>query len=64
MNSEAYLNLEKNFDQRESQVNKPSFETVDSLIDWNKSEFQEPRAFTMKNIRDIFFGLMNQSKAQ
>ena len=59
MNSEAFLNLDKNFDQKESQVKNPSFEAVENLIDWKKAEFQEPRAFTVKNIRDIFFGLMN-----
>lgn len=64
MISEQFLNLEKNFDQRDSQVKKPSFESVDSLLDWKNPAFNEPRSFTLKNIRDIFFGLMNQSKTQ
>jgi hypothetical protein len=64
LNSEQFLNLENNFVQRNSKVQEPSFENVDSQIEWKKDVYNEPRAFTLKNIRDIFFGLMNQSKAQ
>lgn len=64
MNSETYLNLQKNFKQLEAKFNRPTFESDDGLIDWKQEHFNQPREFTIKNIRDIFFGLLNQSKAQ
>jgi hypothetical protein len=39
MNSEAFLNLDKNFEQGDSQVKKPSFENTETKIDWSKAEF-------------------------
>ena len=48
----------------EAKFNRPTFEEDDRLIDWKQEHFNQPREFTIKNIRDIFFGLLNQSKAQ
>ena len=33
-------------------------------LDWETKEWNQPRVFTLKNIRDIFFTLMNFSKTQ
>lgn len=34
------------------------------MIDWSKEQYHEPRSFTIKNIRDMFFALQNISQAQ
>ena len=59
--------MDKHFNQTKddrSAYKAPTFENDQKLIDWSKEEFNEPRALTIKNIRDIFFALMNQSQAQ
>lgn len=59
------LSLEKLFNQKEAlKYPKPTFEQDEKNFDWNKKEFNEPRRFTVKNIRDIFYSLLNLSKAQ
>lgn len=62
MSGVEYLNVESNF--VENKLNKvayqeTTFESDDKLIDWEKKEFLETRKFSIKNIRDIFFSLMN-----
>jgi hypothetical protein len=64
LTSEKFLNLDKGFSQKESAFKKPTFESDEAAFKWSKSEYKEPRIFTMKQIRDIFFSLLNQSKAQ
>ena len=64
LNAAKYLNLDKNFDQKleRSKYRKPTYESKE--FSWKAAEFQEPRVFNMKQIRDLFFGLMNQSMCQ
>ena len=67
LRSDTYLNLKANFNQdndEDSEFRKPTYESKKDLITWRDDVFHEPRAFTLKNIRDIFFALLNQSKAQ
>ena len=33
-------------------------------LDWDTAEWNSPRVFTLRNIRDIFYTLLNFSKAQ
>jgi hypothetical protein len=64
LQSETFLNTYKNFNQtkdEKSKYKKPTFENDAKLIDWSLNELNEPREFTLKNIRDIFFSMMNQS---
>ena len=42
----------------------PTFEIDTALIAWSKEWYQQPRSLTLKNFRDMFFGLLNQSRAQ
>ena len=65
MNAEQYLNTNNNYKKQEEDFEEaPTFEENMEQIDWTKDAYNQPRAFTMKNIRDLFFGLMNQSRAQ
>lgn len=60
-----YLNLRGNFQAVEGcQYDKPSFETKTGGIKWSDSCFNEPRKLSIKQVRDIFFSLLNQSEAQ
>lgn len=59
-----YLKLLENFDQKDSEEASPTFEDSPSKIDWSDAKLNEPRQLTLKNVRDIFFALMNQSRAQ
>ena len=66
MRGDSYLALNYNFSQTDgadTMYKKPTFEQTDIDIDWENPVFHEPRAFTIKNIRDIFFSLLNQSQA-
>ena len=62
----AWLNLNKNFSQQESLYYKePTFEIPlnDRKIDWDAPHLNESRTMTVKNVRDIFFSLLNTSVA-
>lgn len=64
MQSEAFLCTSKNFIQtkdEQSKYRKPTFENDARLIDWSTNELNEPREFSVKNVRDIVFSLINQS---
>ena len=66
MKSEEFLNLIKNFSQnkdKDSAYQKPTFESDKKLIDWKQDVLQQPRQLSINNVRDIFFSLLNQSKA-
>lgn len=57
-----WLNLEGNFSQQGALRHKePTFEipSDSKKIDWSAPQFNTPRTMTIKNIRDIFFSLMN-----
>jgi len=61
LTSDDFLGLHCNFNQtydKESDYLKPTFESTKD-IEWDQENLNEPRAFTIKNIRDIFFSLMN-----
>jgi hypothetical protein len=64
LKSDKYLNLEANFDLKQSKEEGPTYESTPDKIDWKQEVFNEPRALTIKNFRDLFFGMMNQSRAQ
>lgn len=67
MKDKEFLNLDKNFDQtkdKDSEFKHPTFESKRQNIDWEKDIYNQPRALTIKNIRDIFFSLLNQSQTQ
>jgi len=63
MKTENFLNLADNFTQHTSKFPEPTFECDEKYIDWNKDIFNQPRKLTIKNIRDIFFSILNQSQA-
>lgn len=67
LKEEKYLNLANNFNQtkdEDSQYKEPTFENDPKLIDWSQANLHEPRVLTIKNVRDIFFALLNQSQCQ
>ena len=59
-----WLNLKNNFSQQESlYYQEPTFEIPihEKKIDWEAPHFNTSRTMTVKNIRDIFFCLLNTS---
>jgi transcription initiation factor IIE alpha subunit len=64
LTSDEFLKLLQNFDQKDSEEASPTFEDSPSKLDWSDAKLNEPRQLTLKNVRDIFFALINQSRAQ
>ena len=62
--AQNYLNVAQNFKYSEDPEHKAPTREAEDLIDWTREDFHVPRRLTIKNVRDIMFGLMNQSKAQ
>ena len=56
--------MHRNFRQKDSEQKEPTYEDDMGLIDWNDKTLNEPRTLSIKNVRDIMFGILNQSKAQ
>ena len=64
LKDKAWLNLDGNFSQQESlEYKEPTFEIPINTkkIDWDAPHFNTSRTMTIKNIRDIFFSLLNTS---
>ena len=64
LTGEAFLKMHRNFRQKDSEQKEPTYEDDMGLIDWNDKSLNEPRTLSIKNVRDIMFGILNQSKAQ
>lgn len=64
LTNDNFLRLNYHFNQCEGEGSVPTYERDGNKLDWKKEVYHEPRAFTIKNFRDLFFGMMNQSKAQ
>ena len=59
LTSDAFLKLHANFQQKDSEQKEPTFEDDLGLIDWKDKKFHEPRALSIKNVRDIMFAILN-----
>ena len=59
LTSNEFLKIFENFRQKDSEQKEPTFEDNLGLIDWHDKKFHEPRALSIKNVRDIMFAILN-----
>ena len=67
LHSDKFMGTEKGFikNYTSQKYEGPTYENSHgSKINWGAEQYNTPRKFTVRNIKDLFYANMNRSKAQ